>query len=152
MTEISTIHAALVTLMGTTLFSGHFRLNPYALSSNNVQFLEKGWGVAMGPARNTNRNVGQRVSVERECTLILTRRAFARQLDPATKGDTEKTLLEDVQILVDKVESHTFLAPDEGKYLIKYRGDSGIQQIREDDASLLSVSVSVTVEYYRTIT
>ena len=149
MTEISTAYNALVTRL-TSLLSTHKRLsNPYVLSDNNDRYLEKGWGLAVGPAVNSNREISGRVSVLREFTIPITRKFFAKEHDVSTKATTELAILEDVQIVIDDLEENVTL--DSGRYLVKYVGDSGITQVRDDQEGLLAVLVNVTVEYFRSL-
>ena len=151
-TEFSTIYDALVTRLGTTLFSGHKRLsNPYNLAQNNDQVLEKGWGLAVREGENTNRLVGKNTTVRRSFDIVLTRKYFAREFDAAKKADAEKTLLEDLQILIDSAEGDTDLVPASGKYVFRYLGDSGITQVKDDRDDFLAVVVSTSVEYFRPI-
>jgi hypothetical protein len=148
-TEITTIYDTLVTRV-STLLSGHKRIsNPYALGQNNDQILEKGWGISVGPAVNTNRLVGGKVSVSREFGVHITRKFFARELDAVKKASTEKDLLEDLELVIDDIEQNSTLSG--GNYLTKYLSDSGIVQVRDDNDSILSISLLLTVEYLRSI-
>lgn len=151
-TEITTCYDALVTLLGTTLFSGHKRLsNPYNLAQNNQQVLEKGWGLAVRDASNSNRLVGKNLTVVRNYDIVLSRRYVAREFDAVKKADGEKLLLEDLQLLIDALEKAVFLDPDSGKYPVKYVSDSGITQVMDDRDDYLAVVVSASVEYFRQI-
>lgn len=151
-TDISTIYDFLVTRM-TALFPNHKRLsNPYNLSLNNDQFLEQGWGIAVGPGENTNRQLGNRSSTKREFTLVLTRRTFATELGTTAKATGDKDLLEDLQILIDRFESEVDLDSTSGKYIARYIGDSGITQVRDDQDGFAAIRVSTSVEYFKTLT
>ena len=149
MTQISSIYDLLVTRL-TTLYPSHKRLpHAYQIGQNPDTYLDKGWALAVRDGVNSNRIVGCNLSVVRNFSVVLTRKFKSRELDPAKKSDTEKDLLEDLQILMDSLESNTVLDVSLGTHLVKYLGDSGIIQVREDQDSYLSIVVETSVEYFR---
>lgn len=148
-TEVTSLYDSLVSSIGT-LLPNHKRLsNPYALEQNNDQILEKGWGLAVRAGTNTNRQIGCKLSVEREFEIHITRKYFAREFDVTKKASTEKDLLEDMQLIIDNMEENSSLSS--GSYLVKYIGDSGIINVRDVQDAFLAITISVTVEYFRTI-
>lgn len=150
MSQISTIYDGIVTRL-TTLFPNHNRLgNPYDLEVNPDTMLSIGWGLAVGPAANTERLVGCQVSLLRELTVYLTRRYHALENDAATKATTEKLLLEDLKTLVNDAENNYGI--DDASTIIKYVGDGGIEPVRESQENYLHLAVNLTAEYFETIT
>lgn len=149
-TEITTIHAALVTRLGT-LLSGHKRLsNAYALEQNSDSILNKGWGLCLRPGRPTRRSMSCIVTVEREFSIPLTRKFVSRELDPTKKADAELLLMEDLQILIDDFEKNNALLST-GTYTVKVNGDSGITNVRAEQDNFLACVVAVSVEYQRNL-
>lgn len=149
MTDISTIYNAFVARMGT-LYTAHNRLtNVQDLAQNNEQFLTLGWGIQVGAGTNTERSVSRISTVSREFIFHFTRKVYARELDPSGKADAEKSLLEDLQILVDDLErDFTTTTAD---YVIKYLSDTGILPVQTDKDRFISISATVSAEYFRNL-
>ncbi len=149
MTQITTIYAAFESRMAA-LFASHNRLtNVNDLAQNNEQFLALGWGLLFGPAENTNRSVSKVSSVERTISVHLTRKVVARELDPTKKADADKALLEDLQILIDAIESNFTL--ETGSFVVLYVNDTGIVQVHTEKGNFIAITATVTVEYFRNL-
>lgn len=149
-TEITTISDGLVARVAALLTS-HTRLsNPYDLANNNDLVLTQGYGVALGSAAPTRRSMSCQVSVKRTFRISLTRRAPAIEGDAATRFSTERTLLEDLQTLIDDFEKNNALLTT-GDYLVMYDRDTGIFPVRAGSNSYLAVTMDVTVEYQRNL-
>jgi hypothetical protein len=147
MTEISDIYNAIVTRV-TAVLPNHFRLsNVFDLDQNNEQFLQIGWGLAFGPAENTERSVSCQISVRRDVSVHITRRVMARELDAVTKGDTDRLLLEDLQLVIDDMERNFTLAT--GKFNCKYTADTGIFAVHTEKERYIAITANVSIEYFR---
>lgn len=145
-TDVTTIYDTFVTRMGT-LFPTHRRLTDvFDLTHNNEQFLTQGWGLLFGVATNTNRHVSKNLSISREITVHLTRRVYARELDPVKKADAEKSLLEDQQILIADLEQDFTLTT--GDHIVRFISDTGIFPVHTEKELFIGISSTVTTEYF----
>lgn len=95
MTQISDIHAALVSVITAELPSYFGIPNPYDVESNANLFLQKGYGIGFGPAVNTNRKICGKVSIERSFSIVLTNQLTASITDFSGVSDVSKQLFED---------------------------------------------------------
>lgn len=145
-TKISSIYDALVTKAGTLLPS-HFRIpNPYAVEANNIQFLDKGWGIQVVSGVNTERHISCYLGVLRTINLVLTRRYFALDFDAAAKAVTEKDLLEDQFLFIEDLEREPTLGGLVAK--LKYASDSGVQSIFVEGLPFYMIISSFELEYF----
>lgn len=150
MSTISSIYDALQTLVGTTLFPTKLELvNPIDIPANADQILKNGWGIAVGNASNTFRQVSCQLSISRSFTFTLTRQIEAIHIDTAARATTEKALLEDHYTLIKELEKNAQLS---GLYKkLDYQSDNGIEEIVADKKSFLMIQTQVEVEYFEAL-
>lgn len=150
MSKVSTVYDAMITRI-TALLPNHARLgNPYAPASNASLFLKQGYGVKIGPARDTNRIISNQKIIAREYTVVVTRKFLALENAPETKATTEKQLLEDAYLLVKDFETNTTI--NETAVMTSYTSDGGIEFIDKEKDHFLIVETVFTVEYLENLT
>lgn len=107
MSKISDIFDALVIDIAAELPNHNQLTNPYAIEENTSLSLNQGWGLAVGPAVNTFRQLSCKLSVNRSMIITVTRKFFANELNIAGKDNVVKLLLEDQFLLIKMVENET---------------------------------------------
>lgn len=129
--------------------AGYYQLsNPYDVDENTTSALQKGWGIAIGSASNTNRQLSCNLSLQRTMTIVLTRRRYANELDTVPKETAEKQLLEDQYILIKDLEKAIALnSAVSGLTRFQYTSDGGIESVIEGDAFIKLVT-DFEMEYF----
>jgi len=150
MSDISTIFDGVVSRI-TGLLPNHTRLsNPYAIDENSDHQLKKGFGVALGPGRNTKRIICEKHSVERSIIVTITRQVFAKENDTTKRDDMVKNLLEDHAILIK--DAWNIVNYDTGATKFNFEEDSGIEFARfEDGFKFIQIRMTYLVEYIENI-
>lgn len=120
--------------------------NPYDLTQNSSQFLRQGWGLAVGPGNNSNRELDCSITINREYRVVLTRALESLELNVDTKDVVVKTLLEDAFDVIADFEREVRL--DDDKYNVLFISDTGIQNLQGDDFSIIMVEMTFNVEIF----
>lgn len=132
----------------SALLSGHSQLtNPFDTAQNVESVLTRGYGIRLGPGNNTNRNISCKMSVQRELTLIITRKAYAQELNITGKESVEKQILEDQYLVIKAVQQSPTLGSS-AITKIDYSSDNGIEFIFTDRDNFLKIETVFTVEYF----
>lgn len=119
--------------------------NPYKPEENPDQFLRQGWGVALGPASNTNRLVNCKFSIERTLIITLARKFEGTENDDIGKANTELAIFEDQFAMIKELE--TDVSVNGNAMYTKYVTDGGIEYVRGNTDKFLMVRTEVTLEY-----
>lgn len=155
MTNISTAFAEIKTMMGTlfTENNGYYQLtNPYDIEENTETMHEKGWGVALGPGTNTNRQLCNRLSINRTIVITLTRRRFANELDTESKESAEKSILEDQFTLIQNIELYPSLNNSvSGITKFVYVSDGGIEAALPNSDAYIKLASTFEMEYFESL-
>lgn len=155
MSNISTAFDAIKDLMEATFtdVAGYYQLsNPYDIEENTIAALEKGWGVGLGPAVNTNRELSCRLSLQRAISITLTRRRYANELDTESKETAEKDLLEDHHTLIKELEKYPQINNStSGIARFRYTGDGGIESTIVDNDAFIKITTSFDLEYFENL-
>lgn len=132
------------------LLPNHQRLgNPYEIEENPAPFLKQGYGIGLGPANNTERQISCQGSAQRDLLVTITRKFYARDTDRATKATVELELLEDLQLIMDDAEKN-FQAPT-STAIYRYATDNGIESVYADEDHYLMVQAVVSAEILKTL-
>lgn len=154
MSIISSAYDAILSRIETVLDTtaqGWFRLpNPYKPEENSERFLDKGYGIALGSGANTNRVVNCKFSIERNFTIVLTRKFFALEADPAAKAVTEKQLFEDQYALINDFEQD--ISINGSTMYTRYVSDGGIEYVSGEKDNYLMIRTEFAVEYLESFT
>ena len=141
MSDISTVYDAIVTRMGT-LLPNHKRItDPYDIEKNNEQFLNQGWGLALGPSFNGELFLSQKLTYQRNFVITITRKAYSREFDVESKATTEKLLMEDIFTVTSDFTVNSTLSTATNH--VTYLGDSGIQKIFTDKDQYLMTQIEI---------
>jgi hypothetical protein len=124
--------------------------NPYNVGANTEKSLIQGWGIAIGPAENTFRNISCKVSLNRSMIIILTRKFYAMDLNVIGKETVEKLLMEDQHEIIKAVESEPSIS---GVSInASYISDTGILRVFEDKDQFLKIESIFNFEYTEDVT
>ena len=145
MSKISSIYDELRTLVGTQL-SSHTELNnPYDITDDADTMFDKGWAVGLGPASNTQRQVGCNMSVARDFVVTITRRYFTPSRDIANRIAAEKLLFEDQLLVIKDIETN----PSSSNIAkMVFIGDNGLEFLEGDRFGFIILQSTINVEYF----
>ncbi|RTL05189.1 hypothetical protein EKK58_08555 [Candidatus Dependentiae bacterium] len=152
MTNISTAFDAIKTLLATLYpqADGWIQLtDPYNIEGNSLSMHNKGWGVALGPGVNTNRQLECRLSVQRTISITLTGRRYANELHTENKEVAEKELLEAQFLLIQALEKEPQLNnSSSGITRFRYASDSGIENVIAGNDAFIKIVSDFELEYF----
>lgn len=149
-TKISTIHANLVTLIGTTALPNSRRLeNVDDLEQNKAPLLRAGWGLQFGSGLNTRRNACPNFSIRRNFTITLTRECPAKDSDMTRREAGKLALLEDVQTLLGYMNQDKTLGGEAVNF--DYDSDGAPEEMNVDGQWFVAIELSCFVEYFQTV-
>lgn len=148
MSGISTAHSTIVTRLGSVL-TGYTRIpNPYQVEFNPEPLLKKGYGVKVGPAINTNLQIAD-LTLGRDFTVVLSRKVDAHEHDAAARGTAEKSLMEDLLLVIKDLVTNSGLNGDSVVTSTNYQGDSGISFVGE---GIIYTEAEFRVDYFESYT
>lgn len=149
MSNFSSLYDAIVDRIEAVL-PNHLRLpNPYKVNENTELYLRQGFGVALGPATNTNRELSCRISVGRDFSVVLSRKFYSIESNVSNKESVEKQLIEDQILLIRDFCDNSSLPGALG--IVSYSSDSGIEYVFNEKDNFLVLNTVFTVEYFETI-
>lgn len=145
MTKIATIYDAIADIVETSL-PGYTRLpNPYEVDENIYLYLQKGYGIAIGPGFDTERYVGCLVSWERTFSIMIIHQLTTTQNNISTRETIEKSILDDHDVLRKAFYLNSHLNQNAIKSTII--SDSGISFIVADSLKFIGLEMVLSVEY-----
>jgi hypothetical protein len=151
---ISTGYAALLARIEAVLntaSAGYKRLpNPYAVDDNAELMLRKGYGLAMGAAENTNRQVNCKISISRTAEVILTRLYTGKEEDAPGKAALEQLLLEDQHLVINDLEQD--ISINGSTMYTRYVSDSGIEFVSGVSGRFFMLKTQFSLEYMEDFT
>ena len=134
-----------------TLFPDKFELvNTNEVEKSPSNTLVDGFGIRVGPARNTNRQLSDCLSVVRDMTIILTKQTFTQQLDADSKHDKNNELLEEHFIVIKRYEGNPTIGPNSLTKFI-FDSDNGIENIVPGDEKYIKIEINYKMEYFEKI-
>jgi hypothetical protein len=149
MSQITTAFDAFVTRVDAVLTSGNGWMklpNAYAINQNPDIMLKKGYAVGIGAGSNTKKSLGNLISIRRNLFVHLSRALDALDLDVSLRQTTEKTLLEDLKLLVADVETAQTL--NAGQIFVTFEGDDGIESIDGESSEFRAIKANFVIEYF----
>jgi hypothetical protein len=149
MSQISTAYDNFHTRVAAVL-TGWVKLpHAYALEKNPEIYLKQGYAVGLGPGNNTKRLLSKTLSISRELHLSIVREMPALDLEATGRESVEKTLFEDLKLVIADVEANSTL--NEGQIFCSYQGDAGIEYIDGDSSEYAFIKAIFQIEYFETI-
>lgn len=148
MSQITTIYTALLAQMALLYpeLDGWQRIaNPYKPNENPDTLLRQGWGIALGAGLNTNRLVNCKYSLNREITIVFTRKYDALENDPVNKAITEVQLFEDQHKLINQIEQDPTIS--DTLTTASYGSDGGIEYVKGETDSFMMLRTVIPTEY-----
>lgn len=149
MSKITTIRESLETLLFAEL-TGYQKIpNPYELEKCANRILTKGFGIAFGPAQNTNRVLDCQMSVERDFAILLTREVTHTEHNAQGRETVEKALFEDQYKLIKVIERD--YATVVGASRAAYVSDNGLEYVGLENSRYFVLVSTFSVEYFENI-
>lgn len=152
MSNISTAFDEIKLRMQTLFPSGDGWIqmaNPYEPEQNTLAVMNKGWGIALGPGTNTNRNLSCKLSVQRSISVTIMRRRYANELDIDPKETAEKAILEDQYILIKDFEKAPALNNStSGITRFQFASDAGIENVFAGEEAFIKLVTTYELEYF----
>lgn len=147
-TAITTAYGALKTRIESVLGTGFLKIpNPYEMENNSDGVLRKGYGIRLGQATNVQA-VSCEYIVDRTFTVVICRESLNTDHDADGIAAVELQLAEDVNSIVRDFEREVTL--NTGLIFTGYRGDSGIQLLRREQA-FLYVEMDIVVKIIQSL-
>lgn len=148
-TKIEEIHEALCNLIAAELPTHKRFPNPYQIDANSFLHMTRGYGVAIGPGFDTQRDLGCHVTYERTFTVALVQKMSETQNSTGRRELVERDILEDHDKLVKAVYNDTNLS---GRVIsATVTDDGGVQFIDGDRLKFLALEMTIRVEYQDTL-
>jgi hypothetical protein len=152
MSAISTAYDAFVTRVNAVLTSGNGWVklpHAYRIEKNPEIYLNQGYAIGLGPGINTKRVLSNTLSISREFFVTIVRTQDSTDLEVTLKQTAEKTLFEDLKLLIADLEGNSTL--NQGSILCSFASDAGIESVDGETAEFLSLRATFLVEYFETI-
>lgn len=149
MSKISQIFDGFESLVSTTFPSHKKLVNPYDLEQGNDSLaLNRGVGFYLGPANNTNRQIGCFLSIQRDVVFVLSIANRGTDRDVSIRQSAEKQILEDLITLIKATEEDPNLNELASKVL--YQSDEGLQ-LFVNQYNYLVIQARFQIEYIEEI-
>lgn len=149
MTKISEIREQLETLI-TTALTGYRQIpNPYEIEKTSNVILRKGFGIAFGPGTNTERMLSCQLSVDRDFSILLTREVAVTEHDAAGREAVEKSIFEDLHLLIKAIETDADLATKASR--ARYVSDNGLEYVGLENSRYFLIAATFAAEYFESI-
>lgn len=151
MTKVSDVYDKLETIINNTLSDYAELPNPYTLEFNTSLFLKKGYGLAFGGGRNTNRSVCQLISTARIFSILLVNLVTTTANNAVQREAIDKALLEDSFKIVKAIENDSDLSGSAAKAI--FLEDSGVEfiDIGENQQKFVVNELTFEIEYFDTL-
>lgn len=147
MSDISTLYDGLHARINAVL-PNHLRLSdPYQFQKCTTSEYRQGYGVRIGPGRNTGEQLSCDLIMERQMTVVLTRISQGRETASAVKAVAEKQLMEDLFLIVKDVESDVTIETVLAAISANFDGDNGIEFVKAERDDILKVEATFTFKY-----
>lgn len=145
MSGITTIRAAMQTLIAGVLPDYKVVPNPYEPDQNSQLALAKGFGIGIGPGEPARPEICGKYGMQRQFNVLLVNLCTNQVNDPVAFRAIETGLLEAFHLVRKKFETEVTL----GNVCIKndYVGDSGLTFLSGDAFKYISCSADFVVLY-----
>lgn len=152
MSRITDVYNAIEARLVAVL-PNHKRLpHPDLLELNTPQTLRQGYGILIGQGVNSVRETGCRVSIQRDFIVSITRESFQSDFVADKRETAEKTVYEDLKLVIEDVETDPKIGTSNVLIGAKYLSDAGTELVLIDKLSFIKVEAIIQVEYFEDIT
>jgi hypothetical protein len=124
--------------------------NPYSLEDNAILFLKDSWGVTINEGSLGSINVYCLDAESRAFDIILVRQTWKVDGDKSPLVTDSKLLLEDARTLKNDMLAHDKLGTSSIQK-IDFANSTGINFVKGDSFSLLTISLTFSIEYTENI-
>ena len=145
MTQVSNIYDAYVSMIASQLPTYKRITNPYEPTQNAGLLLQKGYGIGIGPAENTERIITCKVSIVRTFEILLINQINTTENNISAKATIEKTIMEDLFKLIKQVDKDPSLQQTSIKS--SYVSDNGLEYLEAEKAKFYLVRATFDSEY-----
>ena len=136
----------LITAKLAAVLPDHWRLpNPYDPASNSWLKLNKGYGVAIGPAFDTNRSLSCIISWKRTFTILISEKVTVLENDLDRRIVIEKDILTSHDILLKAFYKDLSLSTS--ATIASVTSDGGVRFLDGDREKFLAMEINLDVEY-----
>lgn len=152
MSRITTAYDNFVTRVDAVLTSGNGWIklpHAYNIEKNPELYLKQGYAIGIGSGTNTKRVQSNTISISREFIVTIVRTMDTLDLEVTGRQSVEKTLFEDLKLLIADIEGNSTL--NAGQILCSYSGDGGIEYVDTETAEFNLIRANFLIEYFETI-
>lgn len=150
-TRISKIYDHILAQCALSLKEHQELEEPNDLFENAPERLQRGYGINIGPGRNTNRCIDTtRYYHERDFTILIVRDSVALDSDKETRKLKWKSLLEDLHLVLKNLSRNTTIVngTEVIAFKLAYVDDSGPRDTVIKGQAYNFIELTVTVEYH----
>ncbi len=149
-TTVSNLIDAIVTRVGTVL-PNHIRLpNAYRIEKNPETCLKQGWSISVLGGFNTEKLLSNKVTIQRNFEITLTRRIYALESDAISRTTADKDLNEDLILIIKDFEADPSL--NGVAMWTKWVSDGGITFLTPELENYVVIKALFTSEYIESLT
>jgi hypothetical protein len=151
MSNLSNFIDVLVQRLGAVYTQGNgYFLIPNSLEPNSELKLAKGYGLSIGSGNPpTIQQIGCYLEVQRQITIVHTRKSIALENDRLRVLEAEKALLEDQRLLLVELQENwdLYYSNDNKITSMKFTGDSGIAPIFPGRSDFIKIESQFILDY-----
>lgn len=148
-TKIEDIYDALASVVEAALPDYVRFPNPYVITENTYLHMKSGYGLAIGPGRDTERLVGCQLSWERGFSVVLVKQMTVTQNNTDKRVLIEKEIIADHDALRKAIYSNSTLSGNAIKTTLI--SDGGVNFIDGDRLKFLSMEMEILTEYLESV-
>jgi hypothetical protein len=147
--QISTIYDNIDNAMAA-LFPNKLEMSdPLSVENNDEKTLADGYGIHIGSALNSNRQLCDSYSVSRDVIITLSKLNAGTHKSLSVFDDTNKDLLEELHLLIQTINSN--VAIRESVSIIDWISDGGIERYLGESRQFLIIRSTFRLEYIESL-
>lgn len=149
MSTVSTIYDALQTQVAA-LFPNKLELSDVInIENNDDKTLADGYGIQLGASTNSNRQICNTYSVQRDFIITITSLNAGNHKSNNIFETTSKTLLEDLHLLIKNVSENAAIRSTNA--IIDWNSDGGIEKFNGESRQFLIIRATFRLEYFESL-
>lgn len=149
MTKISQIYDLLLDTIKGELPNHRELSNPYFPETSDDLTYEAAIGLGFGAGQNTFGNINANIqTLTRDFILSICRKQYITHRATALRASTEKALMEDLQLVLRKLEEDSHLGEPALIADARYQNDGGVEFVRVERDDLIIIRANISVEYH----
>lgn len=148
MSKIADVMTLLRTRVAGVLTSHAELPHPEFPEENNAQRLDLAYGIQYADASNSQRFVSNRLSINQNFLITITRKIRANEYAVSSWQDGFEAIFEDRALVISAIESEPTLGDSTKVCRAGYVFDSGPLRVFDDTDRYVKIEMSVVVEYF----